>query len=33
MFAGAGSAPMLAAASAWDGLASELGTAASSFSR
>ncbi|ORB87708.1 hypothetical protein B1987_20330, partial [Mycobacterium kansasii] len=32
MFTGAGSAPMLDAAAAWDGLASELGTAASSFS-
>lgn len=32
MYTGAGSAPMLQAASAWDGLASELGTAASSFS-
>jgi PPE-repeat protein len=32
MFAGAGSAPMLDAAAAWDGLASELGQAASSFS-
>jgi PPE-repeat protein len=32
MFAGAGSAPMLDAAAAWDGLASELGSAASSFS-
>ena len=32
MFAGAGSEPMLLAASAWDGLASELGSAASSFS-
>ena len=31
MFSGAGSAPMLAAAAAWDGLASELGSAASSF--
>jgi PPE-repeat protein len=32
MLSGAGSEPMLAAASAWEGLASELGTAASSFS-
>ena len=32
MFSGAGPAPMLAAATAWDGLASELGSAASSFS-
>jgi PPE-repeat protein len=32
MFSGAGSAPMLTAAAAWDGLASELGSAASSFS-
>jgi PPE-repeat protein len=32
MFTGAGSAPMLEAAAAWDGLASELGSAASSFS-
>ncbi|OBG35953.1 hypothetical protein A5673_18710 [Mycobacterium sp. E3198] len=32
MFAGAGSAPMLGAAAAWDALASELGSAASSFS-
>jgi PPE-repeat protein len=32
MFSGAGSAPMLTAAVAWDGLASELGSAASSFS-
>ena len=31
MFAGAGSGPMLAAAAAWDGLASELGSAAASF--
>ncbi|HYQ36371.1 MAG TPA: PPE family protein, partial [Mycobacterium sp.] len=31
MHAGAGSAPMLDAAAAWDGLASELGAAASSF--
>jgi PPE-repeat protein len=31
MFAGAGSEPMLAAAAAWDGLADELGSAASSF--
>ena len=32
MFTGAGSAPMLDAATAWDGLAAEVGTAASSFS-
>ena len=32
MHSGAGSAPMLAAASAWEGLASELETASSSFS-
>ncbi len=32
MFSGAGSAPMLGAAAAWDTLASELGSAASSFS-
>ena len=32
MFTGPGSAPMLEAAAAWDGLASELSTAASSFS-
>ncbi len=32
MFTGVGSAPMLDAAAAWDGLASELGSAASSFS-
>src|SRR5215469_3521886 len=31
MFFGAGSAPMLDAAAAWEGLASELGSAASSF--
>ncbi|WP_131806117.1 PPE family protein, partial [Mycobacterium alsense] len=31
MFIGAGSAPMLEAAAAWDGLASELATAASAF--
>jgi hypothetical protein len=31
IFAGAGSAPMLEAAAAWDGLAAELATAASSF--
>jgi PPE-repeat protein len=31
MFSGAGSAPMLAAAQSWDGLATELGSAASSF--
>jgi PPE-repeat protein len=31
MYAGPGSAPMLAAASAWDGLAAELGSAASSY--
>jgi PPE-repeat protein len=32
MFAGAGSAPMLAAAAAWNGLADELASAATSFS-
>jgi PPE-repeat protein len=32
MYAGPGSGPMMAAASAWDGLASELGTAASGYS-
>jgi PPE-repeat protein len=32
MFAGAGTAPMLDAAAAWEGLAAELGQAASSFS-
>ncbi len=32
MYAGAGSAPMLAAVTAWDGLATELGSAAQSFS-
>ncbi|CCK65779.1 Conserved protein of unknown function, PPE family protein PPE62 (fragment) [Mycobacterium canettii CIPT 140070017] len=32
MYLGAGSAPMLQAAAAWDGLAAELGAAASSFS-
>src|ERR1700761_5657689 len=32
IFSGVGSEPMLAAAAAWDGLASELGSAASSFS-
>jgi len=32
IFSGAGSAPMVTAAAAWDGLASELGSAASSFS-
>ena len=32
MFSGAGSTPMLTAASAWEGLASELNSAASSFS-
>ncbi len=32
MFSGAGSAPMLAAAAAWNGLADELSSAASSFS-
>jgi PPE-repeat protein len=32
MFAGAGSAPMLSAAAAWNGLADELAAAASSFS-
>ncbi|OHU81496.1 PPE family protein, partial [Mycobacterium talmoniae] len=31
MYAGAGSAPMLAAATAWDGLAAELGSAAASY--
>jgi PPE-repeat protein len=31
MYAGLGSGPMLAAASAWDGLAAELGSAAASF--
>ncbi|WP_155767828.1 PPE family protein, partial [Mycobacterium asiaticum] len=31
MFSGAGSAPMLAAAGAWSGLADELGLAAESF--
>ncbi|OBI81640.1 PPE family protein [Mycobacterium asiaticum] len=31
MFLGAGSAPMLEAAAAWDGLAAELGTAAEAF--
>ncbi|MCV6985413.1 PPE family protein, partial [Mycobacterium shinjukuense] len=31
MFSGAGSAPMLAAAAAWEGLAAELGSAADSF--
>jgi PPE-repeat protein len=31
MFSGTGSAPMLEAAAAWDGLASELGSAATSF--
>ena len=31
MYSGAGTAPMLEAAAAWDGLASELGSAASSF--
>jgi PPE-repeat protein len=31
MFSGAGSGPMLAAAAAWDGLASELESAAESF--
>src|ERR1700761_59468 len=31
IFAGAGSGPMLSAATAWDGLAAELGSAASSF--
>jgi len=31
MFSGAGSAPLLEAAAAWEGLASELGSAASSF--
>ncbi|WP_407689589.1 PecA family PE domain-processing aspartic protease [Mycobacterium sp. HUMS_1102779] len=32
MFSGAGGAPMLAAAASWDGLATELGSAAQSFS-
>ena len=32
MYSGEGSGPMLAAAAAWDGLASELGSAAQSFS-
>nr|WP_082995604.1 PPE family protein [Mycobacterium alsense] len=32
MFSGAGSAPMIAAAAAWDGLAAELNSAAESFS-
>lgn len=32
MYAGAGSGPMLAAATAWDGLAAELGSAVQSFS-
>lgn len=32
IYAGAGPAPMLAAAVAWDGLAAELGMAAASFS-
>ncbi len=32
MFLGAGSAPMLQAATAWNGLAEELATAAQSFS-
>jgi PPE-repeat protein len=31
MYAGAGSGPLLAAVSAWDGLASELSLAASSY--
>ncbi|MDD4868842.1 MAG: PPE family protein, partial [Mycobacterium sp.] len=31
MFAGAGSGPLFTASSAWDGLASDLSTAASSF--
>ncbi|MGB9224133.1 PPE domain-containing protein, partial [Mycobacterium sp.] len=31
IFAGAGSAPMLMAATAWNGLANELGSAAASF--
>ncbi|WP_099225098.1 PPE domain-containing protein, partial [Mycobacterium persicum] len=31
MFCGAGSAPMLAAAAAWAGLADELGSAAAAF--
>ncbi len=32
MFTGAGSAPTLAAATAWDGLVAELGEAAEAFS-
>lgn len=32
MFSGAGSVPMLQAAAAWDGLASELSSTAESFS-
>ncbi|MGH3530925.1 MAG: PPE family protein, partial [Mycobacterium sp.] len=32
MYAGAGSGPLLAAASAWDGLAAELASAATSYS-
>ena len=32
LYLGAGSAPMLDAAAAWEGLASELGSAATSFS-
>ena len=31
MYAGAGSGPMVAAAAAWDGLAAELGSAATSY--
>ncbi len=31
MFSGVGSAPMLDAAAAWQGLAAELGSASSSF--
>ncbi|WP_139822293.1 PPE domain-containing protein, partial [Mycobacterium lacus] len=31
LFAGAGSAPLLTAASAWEGLAAELASAAASF--
>ena len=31
LFSGAGSGPMLAAAAAWDGLASELGSVADPF--
>ena len=32
LYSGPGSAPMLAAAASWDGLAQELGSAAQSFS-